>query len=147
MLNLLICRFALQLRQIKIIQGKIYLYVCCLGSLISFTVTADYPRITGLFNTLSLQTFFLDISLGKLNHSLDVVTLEQHLTTCFSVIIYVDFKSNSLRNPSWFYQKLPSAVTLAVLSADQSFFLHFNCSSFDRPLGFSRKLRNSLLCC
>lgn len=64
-----------EFRQIKVLQGEIYLYVCCLGSLISFTVTADYPRITGLFNTFSLQTSFVDISLGKLNNRLHMYGL------------------------------------------------------------------------
>ena len=72
-LYLLICRFAPEFRQIKVLQGEIYLYVCCLGRFIPFVVPADHSNIIGLRNTFSLRAVSVDISLGKLNNSLDVV--------------------------------------------------------------------------
>lgn len=81
-LYLLVCRFASPFRQIKVLQREISLYVCCLRCLISFTVTADQPNITGLRSAFPLRTVSVDISPGKLHHRLRMAR-DSHLDTHF----------------------------------------------------------------
>ena len=51
---------------------------------------------------LHLDDILLNMTLGQYAYRLDVVFVEQHLATIFSVIIYAEFKSDSLQDASIF---------------------------------------------